>query len=136
MRRTRRWISRFKILAVDDNPVVSRLTMMQLISMGVCAVSAKDGEEAIARATGEDFDLILMDVQLPDMTGYEAAETIRKHQEAAGKPKNVIIALTGYSSSDDKESSIAVGMNDFLTKPVSIEVLKERLIKWLSKKPK
>jgi PAS domain S-box-containing protein len=121
----------FKILAVDDNPVVSRLTMMQLTSMGISAVSAKDGEEAIAKAMAEDFDLILMDVQLPDMTGYDAAQEIRRYQAATGKPKNTIIALTGYSSSDDKEASIRAGMDDFLTKPVSLDVLKERLIKWL-----
>jgi CheY-like chemotaxis protein len=125
-------LSRFNILAVDDNPVVSRLTMLQLASIGVQAVAAMTGQEAIKKASENNFDFILMDVQLPDMTGFEASKSIRKMEERSCRPVSIIIALTGCSSAEDREAAVAVGMDDFLTKPVSIEILKERLIRALS----
>jgi len=127
-------LARFKILVVDDNPLVSRLTTLQLSSIGVEAAVAMTGEEAIEKARQADFDLILMDVQLPDMTGFEVSRRIHQLEESSGKTPSVIIALTGCSSDEDKEAAAASGMDDYLTKPVSIDVLKEHLSRALSRK--
>jgi PAS domain S-box-containing protein len=127
-------LARFKILVVDDNPLVSRLTTLQLSSIGVEAAVAMTGEEAIEKARQTDFDLILMDVQLPDMTGFEVSNRIHQLEESSGKKLSVIIALTGCSSDEDKEAAAASGMDDYLTKPVSIDVLKEHLSRALSRK--
>jgi CheY-like chemotaxis protein len=105
-----------------------------LSSIGVEAAVAMTGEEAIEKARQADFDLILMDVQLPDMTGFEVSRRIHQLEESSGKTPSVIIALTGCSSDEDKEAAAASGMDDYLTKPVSIDVLKEHLSRALSRK--
>jgi PAS domain S-box-containing protein len=127
-------LARFKILVVDDNPLVSRLTTLQLSSIGVEAAVAMTGTAAIEKARQTDFDLILMDVQLPDMTGFEVSRRIHQLEESSGKRPSVIIALTGCSSDQDKEAAAASGMDGFITKPVSIDVLKEHLYRALSRK--
>ena len=124
-----------KILCVDDSPTVSRLTMLQLSSLGAKAVAAMTGREAIAKANAEYFDLILLDLQLPDLSGFEVCQQIREQQRSRGKKRSKIIALTGYSSPSDKEEAAAAGMDDFLTKPVPIEVLRQHLSDTLSSRP-
>lgn len=121
-------LSSFKVLSVDDSPTISRVTVFQLSSLGVQAACAATGDEALSRVSAENFDLILMDVMLPDMTGFEAAQKIRELERLKGKPRSVIIAFTGCSSQSDKEEAAAAGMDGFLTKPADIESLKQRLV--------
>ena len=121
-------LTRCKVLSVDDSPVVSKLTIRQLGIIGVQADAAVNAIDAIEQVRVKNFDVILMDVHLPDLTGYEAAQEIRKIEKEQNKPPAIIIALTGCSTAGDHEEAAAAGMDDFLTKPVAIEVLRNRML--------
>ena len=88
--------------------------------MGLTATFAPDGEEAIATATTQEFDLVLMDCQLPGIDGMEATRQIRTK---LGEKKLTIVALTANASTHVREACLAAGMNDFLSKPVRFELL-------------
>jgi two-component system, sensor histidine kinase and response regulator len=124
-------LAQYRVLSVDDSPVVSRLTMRQLGIIGVQPEAAITGQEAIKRAGAEGFDVILMDVHLPDMTGYEAAREIRKCEASQGISKTIIIALTGCAPETLREQTDAAVMDDFLEKPVTIELLRTTLVQAL-----
>ncbi len=124
--------AKYRVLSVDDSPVVSRLTMRQLEIIGVDAEAAMTGAEAIEKTRMQRFDLVLMDVYLPDMTGYEAAQKIRKIGENRSEAKSIIIALTGCSLETLREEADSAVMDDFLEKPVNIERLKMAISKALS----
>ena len=93
---------------------------------GYTVVCAMDGREGVEACAAQHFDLVLMDLQMPHMDGYEATTAIRKDLRLDVP----IIALTGHVFREDEEKCRAVGMNDFLTKPVEINVLRERINKW------
>jgi PAS domain S-box-containing protein len=125
-------LAQYKVLSVDDSPVVSHLTIRQLGIIGVQAEAAVTGQEAIEKFGTGGFDLILMDVHLPDMTGYEAAREIRKiEQPSQGNSKAIIIALTGCAPESLREQADAAVMDDFLEKPVTIELLRTTLVQAL-----
>jgi len=124
-------LRRYRALSVDDSPVVSQLTMRQLDIIGIPSNSAITGTEAIKKAEQTNFDVILMDVHLPDMTGYTAAREIRKVEATQGKSRSVIIALTGCTADELQEMEDATVIDGFLEKPVSIDSLRTSLIKAL-----
>jgi CheY-like chemotaxis protein len=103
--------------------------MRQLAIIGVQCESAATGREAVEKVANAFFDLILMDVHLPDMTGYEAAYQIRMQQRSRGEKESAIIALTGCTADALREPADAECMDDFLEKPVSIEQLRTCLLK-------
>lgn len=124
-------LAQYRVLSVDDSPVVSKLTMRQLAIIGVECEAAVTGKEAIEKAGKARFDAILLDVHLPDMTGYEVAREIRKLEECQGRPKSAIIALTGCTATVLGEQPDATIMDDFLEKPVTIDHLRARLLQAL-----
>jgi CheY-like chemotaxis protein len=79
------------------------------------------------------FDIVLMDVNLPDISGLEATATIRSLEHSAGRDAIPIIAMTAGAMKGDRERAIAAGMNDYLAKPVAIELLKRVLELWLAR---
>jgi len=91
-----------------------------LKKMNLTPTFAGDGEAAISNATGDNFDLVLMDCQLPGIDGMEATRRIR---EKLGEKPLTIVALTANASTHVREACLAAGMNDFLTKPVRFELL-------------
>ena len=93
--------------------------------MGYVFEIANDGREAIAKVREKKFDLILMDIQMPVIDGFEASKIIRSEGI-----KTPIIALTAHVFKEDKEKCIAAGMDDFLTKPIEPNALKEKILKW------
>jgi signal transduction histidine kinase len=109
-----------RVLVVEDDSVNRQVIDLFLKKMGVTPTFAPDGEQAIDVATGQPFDLVLMDCQLPGIDGMEATRRIRAH--LAGKPLT-IIALTANASTHVREACLAAGMNDFLSKPVRFELL-------------
>jgi hypothetical protein len=93
---------------------------------------AVDGVEALARVANNDYRLVLMDMQMPNLDGLDAAREIRKLPQGAALP---IIAMTANAFSEDRQRCLDAGMNDFISKPVIPEALYERLLKWLERRP-
>ena len=123
-----------RVLIVDDIKVNRNVLKNSLLSTGISTIEAASGKEAvdIFQAESEDIDLILMDVMMPKMNGYEAARAIR----ASGLPKAQsvpIIAVTALSYNDDINASINAGMNAHIAKPVEPDLLLLTLVKFLEK---
>jgi CheY-like chemotaxis protein len=112
---------RGRVLVVEDDSVNQQVIDLFLKKLNVIPKFAGDGEAAIATATAETFDVILMDCQLPGIDGMETTRRIRKKLEG-GRPVK-IIALTANASTHVREACLAAGMDDFLTKPVRFELL-------------
>ena len=119
---------RGRLLVVEDDRVNQRVIAHFLKQMGLEFSLAGDGYEAVQSATGSTWDAVLMDCQLPGLDGLEATRRIR--QKLAGRPLP-IIALTANASTADRTACLAAGMDDFLTKPVRVELLAATLQKWL-----
>lgn len=113
------------ILLVDDNKINLKVGSKILKKLGYHAETATSGQEAVDRCAGSDFDIVLMDIEMPDMDGVTAAATIR--DAAAGKPRPFIVALTANAMVSDRESYLAAGMDDYLSKPIDEGVLLDRL---------
>ncbi|MBI5769976.1 MAG: response regulator [Verrucomicrobia bacterium] len=109
-----------RVLVVEDDSVNQQVIDLFLKKMNLTPSFAPDGEVAIEKASPDDFDIVLMDCQLPGIDGMEATRQIR--QKLAGRPLT-IVALTANASTTVRESCLAAGMNDFLSKPVRFELL-------------
>ncbi len=115
-----------RILVVEDNPINARFVLRLLAKLGHQTRLAGNGRIGYEAVQEEKFDLVLMDVQMPEMDGLQATRAIRA-AEAPGSAKLPIIALTAHSSSEDRDRCLASGMDDYLTKPLQIPRLKEIL---------
>lgn len=124
-----------RILVVEDNLILQELALRQLASLGVEAEATIYGRQAIEMAVSDRFHLILMDINLPDITGLEATAVIRNLEESAQKSHIPIIAMTAGAMPGAREKAIASGMNDYLSKPVPIEILKRFIEIWLRRSP-
>ena len=119
-----------RILVTDDNPVNQRVAKATLKKFGYACDLASDGAEAIAAHQRAPYDLILMDVQMPDVDGLEATRRIRALCGDRSRPW--IIAVTAGAFEEDRLNALAAGMNDFLNKPLRAELLKESLARGYS----
>jgi len=117
-----------RVLLVDDNETNLMLGQMILDSMGLDVVCAASGEAAVAVVGDEKPDLVLMDISMPGIDGFEATRQIRVFRDVGALP---IIALTAYASSVERDMSEACGMNGYLTKPIVVEELARTLSAWL-----
>jgi CheY-like chemotaxis protein len=115
-----------RVLLAEDNAVNRMVATQMLVKRGHTVVSAENGLEAIAAAGRERFDVILMDVQMPQMDGYEATAAIRRAQ-AAGKQYTPIIALTAHAMIGDREKCLMAGMDEYVSKPLSAEELYSKI---------
>ncbi len=106
-----------KILLIEDNEMNRDMLTRRLEKRGFVVIVAVDGAAGIAQAKAEKPDLILMDMSLPVMDGWEATKRIREDPEIASMP---IIALTAHAMASDREKCLAAGCNDFDTKPVEL----------------
>jgi two-component system, cell cycle response regulator DivK len=106
-----------KILLIEDNEMNRDMLSRRLIRRGHEITTALDGPGGIASATATRPDLILMDISLPGMDGWEATKVLRSQAETASIP---IIALTAHAMETDRQRSLEVGCNDFDTKPVDL----------------
>ncbi len=120
-----------QILLVEDVEVNQMVVNGMLANMGLSADWAENGQIAVEMVTEGFYDLILMDIQMPVMDGYEASRQIRAFQEENLLPQTPIIALTAHAMKGDMERCFDAGMNDYLTKPISGEKLKAALDHWL-----
>ncbi|XOV77796.1 MAG: response regulator [Aestuariibacter sp.] len=106
------------VLIAEDNPVNSRLVQDILKFRGHNFDIAVDGLEALEKVKQKEFDLILMDVQMPNMDGLEATRLIRQYEHSENKAPVFIIGLTAHALTGDRDVCIEAGMNDYLTKPI------------------
>ena len=102
-----------------------------LEKVGLRVTIANNGKEAIKAVEGTEFDLVLMDVQMPEMGGLEVTGCIRKDPRFSNLP---IVAMTAQAMAGDREKCIEAGMDDYITKPIDINDLFSALVKWI--KPK
>ena len=117
-----------KLLLVEDNAIISEVIMALLRSVDLIVEAAKDGVEAVEKAKINQYDLILMDMQMPNMDGLEATRTIRTLPDRETIP---IVALTANAFTEERRACAESGMNDFLAKPLKPELLYTTLLKWL-----
>jgi hypothetical protein len=114
-----------RILLAEDNLVNQRVAMTMLGKMGHRITLATNGLVALEQWRKSDFDLILMDVQMPEMTGLEATIQIRR-EEAIGAHVT-IVAMTASAMSEDRDRCLAAGMDDFISKPVSYKGIEQMI---------
>jgi PAS domain S-box-containing protein len=115
-----------RILVAEDNPVNQRIVLMMLKRLGCKHTTlAEDGLQAVAAVKESDYDLVLMDIQMPNMNGIQASEAIRKHTQDKTHPW--VIALTAGVMQEERVAIEKSGINDFLAKPVNITQLAQKL---------
>ena len=118
--------SSLKVLLAEDNLVNQRLAVRLLEKRGHRVVVASNGLEALAALKKETFELVFMDVQMPEMDGMEATAAIREEEKRSGEHVPVV-ALTAHAMKGDREKCLAAGMDGYLTKPIRPQELEEIL---------
>jgi CheY-like chemotaxis protein len=121
-----------RVLVAEDEPVNGEIAQMLLEHVGLVVELAENGRVAVEKAAVQGYDLVLMDVQMPLVDGMEATRQIRRLPGCAQVP---ILAVTANAFAGDRERCLAAGMNDFISKPVSPEVMYATLLKWLGTRP-
>lgn len=121
-----------RVMLVEDNLANQRLGMLLLHKLGYQVSLAIDGQQAVEAAKTENYDIILMDCQMPGMDGFEATAIIREMEKRNGR-HIPIIAMTANALQEDREKCIAVGMDDYMSKPINPRLLSKILERWLSK---
>ena len=118
-----------RILLVEDNAMNQQLAGRRLRKLGHTAVIAEDGRQALAALEKERFDLVLMDVQMPEMDGLEATAAIREKEKSTGD-HIPIIAMTAHGMEGDRDWCLEAGMDDYLPKPLDNESIAAAIGKW------
>ena len=116
-----------RVLVVEDNLVNQKLTVIILEKIGCTVTVADNGLQALEKLEEELFDIILMDMQMPEMDGYEATSQIRADGRWSDLP---IIALTAHAMEGDREKCFDAGTNDYISKPINAKTLHEKIKKW------
>lgn len=125
-------LSNVHMLLVEDNPVNQKMTEAILKKAGFHVDIAENGIKAIEAVKRKDYDVIFMDIQMPEMDGFEATKAIRSIEKA--DKRNIIIAMTAHAMTGDRERCIKAGIDDYIAKPIEPEELFDIIKKWI--KPK
>ena len=120
-----------RILLVDDEPINQKVGAAILKKFGIVTEIARNGCEAVRIAGEKHYDLILMDIQMPEMSGFDATRAIREREERVGLPRTPIVAMTANALESTRDYCLSIGMDDFITKPIKPEILMKRLQPWL-----
>jgi signal transduction histidine kinase/CheY-like chemotaxis protein len=112
-----------RVLVAEDNPTNAKLAIRMLEKMGHRPIVVTDGRQAVAAVLATEFDLILMDVQMPEMNGERATEMIRENESRTGS-HTPIIAVTAHAMDGDKERFLRVGMDAYVSKPIPFQALR------------
>jgi CheY-like chemotaxis protein len=113
---------KLRILVAEDNPINQMLALRLLEKAGHSAAAAGNGEEVLAAIARESFDLVLMDVQMPVMDGFEATALIRQQEKGTGRHLP-IVAMTAHAMKGDREKCLEAGMDGYVAKPIEREEL-------------
>jgi len=124
-----------RILLADDHEITRDVLCEIIRKTGANVTIARNGKEAIDLVVKHDFDIILMDIQMPEMDGLTAAKEIR-HLNKPGVKEVIILAVTAHAMIDDIRKSWAAGMNGHITKPIKAEALNRQLCAWISSRKK
>ncbi|MDH3237576.1 MAG: response regulator [Deltaproteobacteria bacterium] len=121
-----------RILLVEDNAMNQQVTLEMLKVLGTQADVAGNGQEALDAIAREPYDLVLMDCQMPVLDGYEATRILRAREKEIGGGRLTVVALTANALPGDSDRCLTVGMDDYLSKPFTIQKLHETLAKWIA----
>lgn len=121
-----------KILLAEDDGVSKNMITIFLKNKGFVVVAVENGKEAITLCEQEQFDLVLMDINMPQLDGYSATIAIRK-QEEAKKIHTPIVAMTAYALQGDREKCLAAGMDDYISKPINFPEVMKVIKKYINK---
>ncbi len=121
-----------RILLVEDHDLIRDIMSRWLMSKGYEVTMAVDGEEAVSKGHSDKPDLILMDMGLPKIDGWEATHRLKAGVETSHIP---IIAVTGYAVEDDREKALAAGCDEYCAKPVDFKRLQEMIEALLQRNP-
>lgn len=122
-----------QVLIADDDAMNRLVAVESLKYLHAEPVAAASGAEALERLAERPFDLLLLDVHMPDMSGIEVALRIRQHERDTAAPRLAIFALTASATAKDRQACLDAGMDGVLTKPFRIEELGEVLRQWSGK---
>ena len=122
------------VLVVDDNPVNRDVIQRQLNMLGYQCDVAENGKEALLMAEHTAYGIILTDCHMPEMDGYELTDALRR-REAGTDKRQPIVAVTANALQGEADRCLAAGMDDYMSKPIEMRVLKTTLLKWLGAEP-
>jgi two-component system sensor histidine kinase RpfC len=123
------WRDKPRVLLVEDNTINQEVARSYLLRLGCEVGIAGDGVEAIEMVSNQGYDLILMDCQMPNLDGYEAARRIREAE--TDQKRHCIVALTAHVTAEDRQRCLDAGMDDYMGKPYGSRELSQLLTKWL-----
>ena len=124
------WDNDIRILLAEDNLTNQKVAVAILHKLGLSVDVAKNGKDVLETLKNKDYDLVLMDIQMPVMDGLEAARRIRGRHSGILNPDIPIIAMTAHALAGDREKCLDAGMNDYLSKPINPKQLQEAIRKW------
>ncbi len=118
-----------RALVVDDNEINRRVAQKMLERLGFAVLTLDNGKTAVELLARQSFEVVFMDCQMPELDGFAATRAIREQEQASGR-RQLIIAMTAHALKGDREQCLAAGMDDYLTKPVKLDVLGSTLKRW------
>ena len=120
-----------QVLLVEDNPITREVGTQMLRKRGLDVALAEDGLQAVRAIQTHDYDVVLMDIQMPGLDGYDATRAVREWELATGRERVPIIALTAHALPADRQKCLAAGMDDYVVKPYSTETVSTVIARWL-----
>lgn len=121
-------LNRVRVLVAEDNPINQKIVRIMLQKAGCEVLAVDDGNKAVEAIQTTPFDLVLMDLHMPQLDGLQATKRIRSLDSHIREVP--IVALTASAFTDDRDRCLAAGMNDFITKPIKLDYLLEKCAYW------